>query len=135
MSFFAKRGGFGELLWKNRSEKPSNKSKDDGVWCFGKLFVYFSNSNESLDHGEYVGGFKSNIDLLNKYICIFKNSVKMVWEVTKMLFRVYWLCFFPYLLCLFNTIFQIYIYLYLISQYLIWNIPHIHHGLGFNLNW
>ena len=48
----------------------------------------------------------------------------------------YWHFFlFFYLLCLFNTIFQIYIYFYLISQYLIWNIPHIHHGLGFNLNY
>ena len=45
LSFFAKREG-GELFnKKNRSEKPSNKSKDDGVWCFGKLFVYFSSSN------------------------------------------------------------------------------------------
>ena len=26
---------------------------------------------------EYVSGFKSNIALLNKYICIFKNSVQM----------------------------------------------------------
>ena len=73
MSFFAKRGGFGELIWKSRTENPSNKSMDDDVWCFGKLFAYFSNSNSSLDHGEYVGCFKSNIDLLNKDICIFEK--------------------------------------------------------------
>ena len=63
------------------------------MWCFGKLFVYFSNSNQSLDHGEYVGGIKSNIDLLNKYICMFKNSVQMAEKVPKMLFRVNWHCF------------------------------------------
>ena len=53
------------------------------MWCFGKLFVYFSNSNQSLEHGEYVGGIKSNIDLLNKYICIFKNIVKKAQKVGK----------------------------------------------------
>ena len=30
-----------------------------------------------------MGGFKSNIDLLNKYICIFKNSVKKAQKVGK----------------------------------------------------
>ena len=33
------------------------------------------------DHGEYVGCFKSNIDLSNKYICIFRNSVKKAQKV------------------------------------------------------
>ena len=61
--------------------KPSNKSKDDSVWWFGKLFGYFIDSNKSLDQCEYAGGFKSNIDLLNKYICIFKNSVQMAGKV------------------------------------------------------
>ena len=44
-------------------------------------------------HGEYVGCFKSNIDLLNKYICLFENSVQMARKVTKMLFRVNRHCF------------------------------------------
>ena len=43
--FPPKRKGFGELLSKNRSEKPSNRSKDDGVWWLRKQFGYFSNSN------------------------------------------------------------------------------------------
>ena len=53
------------------------------MWCFGKLFGYFSYLKYSLDHAEYVGGFKSNIDLINKNICIIENSVKNAQKVGK----------------------------------------------------